>query len=92
MPTISLFYGIAIRMFYNDHAPPHFHAVFAEYEAIISIKSGEIIKGNLPRHARMLVLEWTKLYNDELLSNWERGKKDVRQPFERIPGLDQETH
>lgn len=51
MPTISWFYGIAIRMFYVDHPPPHFQAVYGEHEANIAIASGEVISGHLPRNA-----------------------------------------
>ena len=55
MPTISIFYGIAIRMYFQDHAPPHFHATYAEHEAQIDIATGQIIKGSLPKVARRLV-------------------------------------
>ena len=50
MPTISWFYGIAIRMYFLDHPPPHFQAVYGEYEANIAIATGEVIKGHLPAH------------------------------------------
>ena len=55
MPEISRFYGIIIRMFFLDHLPPHFHAEYAEYKAQVSIESGEVIKGELPRHALRLI-------------------------------------
>ena len=48
MPTISIFYGILIQMFWADHAPAHFHALYSEYEAQIDIKTLKIIKGELP--------------------------------------------
>jgi hypothetical protein len=48
MPTISTFFGIAIRMFFSDHPPPHFHAVYQHYRAVIAIESGAIIGGSLP--------------------------------------------
>ena len=86
MPTISLFYGIAIRMYVRDHAPPHFHAVYAEHEAYIDIASGEIIKGRVPKAARRMVREWCELHRDKLMENWRR--RDTDEPFERIPGLD----
>ena len=57
MPTISLFYGIAIQMFWNDHAPPHFHALYGDFEATISIDTLEVLRGRLPRRALSLVLE-----------------------------------
>jgi len=52
MPTISQFYGILIRMFYDDHAPPHLHAQYGDAKAVIDIAQLEIIEGELPRRAR----------------------------------------
>jgi hypothetical protein len=49
MPTISVFYGIVIQMFWKDHSPPHFHALYAEYEALIDIRTLEVIQGHLPK-------------------------------------------
>ena len=60
MPTISAFYGILIQMFWSDHAPPHFHALDAEHEAVVDIRTPEIIEGGLPRRAMALMLEWRK--------------------------------
>ena len=57
MPTISWFYGIAIRMYVRDHPPPHFHAVYAEHEANVSIDTGVVIEGSLPKAAANLVKE-----------------------------------
>ena len=57
MPTISAFYGILIRMFFNDHSPPHFHAIYSEHEAIINIEGLFISSGHLPRRALELVLD-----------------------------------
>jgi len=48
MPEISRFLGIIIVMYYNDHAPPHFHAKYGDFEAVIAIESGEIVEGRLP--------------------------------------------
>lgn len=56
MPTISLFYGIKITMNYNDHSPPHFHAEYQDYEALVDIVSGAVA-GTMPRRALNLV--WT---------------------------------
>lgn len=72
MPTISSFYGILIQMFWTDHAPPHFHALYAEYEAQINIQTLEIIKGDLPKRALSLVLEWASEHRAELMEDWER--------------------
>ncbi len=71
MPTISAFYGIIIRMFFNEHAPPHFHAQYGEFKASIDIRSLEIVEGKLPRRALELVLDWAELHQAELLENWE---------------------
>jgi hypothetical protein len=57
MPTISIFYGIVIQMFWADHAPPHFHALYAEHEALVDIRTLDVIRGSLPRRALALVLE-----------------------------------
>jgi hypothetical protein len=57
MPEISRFYGIIIRMFYNDHNPPHFHVIYQEDEAIIDIKTLEILEGRLPKRAKSLAIE-----------------------------------
>jgi Domain of unknown function (DUF4160) len=62
MPTISEFYGILIRMFFNDHGPPHFHARYGEFEATIDISTLSLIKGELPRRARDLVEEWAIIH------------------------------
>ncbi len=58
MPEISRFLGIIIAMYYNDHAPPHFHAKYGEREMKVNVKTGEIIEGSLPTRATRLVLEW----------------------------------
>ena len=58
MPTISMFYGLLIQMFWDDHAPPHFHVMYAEYEVSIDIETLKVTKGHMPRRALALVLEW----------------------------------
>ena len=60
MPTISMFYGIVIRMFFDEHAPPHFHAQYGEFKASIDIRSLSLIEGELPRRALVLVLDWAE--------------------------------
>jgi len=70
MPTISAFYGILIQMFWRDHAPPHFHALYAEHEATIDIRTLEVIEGQLPRRALALTLEWAQEHRSELLEDW----------------------
>lgn len=71
MPTISMFYGIMIQMFWGDHAPPHFHAVYGEHEIIVNIRTLEVIKGFMPRRALALVLEWASLHREQLMEDWK---------------------
>ena len=74
MPTISQFFGIVIQMFWRDHAPPHFHALYGEYEAMIDIRTLEVIKGSLPKRAMAMamamVLEWVSQHRVELMEDW----------------------
>jgi len=71
MPTISRFYGILIQMYFGDHAPPHFHALYAEFEALIDIRTFEVIRGDLHGRAMALVLEWAQQHREELGRDWE---------------------
>ena len=75
MPQISYFLGVIIRMFYRDHHPPHFHAVYSNFEAIIDIEKNELISGYLPPRVLGLVTEWTALNQKELMENWERARR-----------------
>jgi hypothetical protein len=72
MPTISMFYGIIIRMYFapGEHNPPHFHAYYNEYKASFSLDSLEIIDGELPRKQKRLVQAWAELHIDELKADW----------------------
>ena len=71
MPTISIFYGIVIQMFWDEHAPPHFHALYTEHEALIDIQTLSVIRGSLPRRALAMVLEWASEHCKELMEDWE---------------------
>ena len=82
MPTICVFYGIVIKMYWNDHAPPHFHVEYSEYRAIYSIQTLEITRGSLPRRAHALVLEWAALHRTELMEDWQLC--DSKQPPKKI--------
>jgi hypothetical protein len=73
MPRIAEFYGIAIYMYFRDHAPPHFHAIYGRYDAEVEITTGDILKGTLPRRAARLVWEWRQEYQHELEENWKPG-------------------
>ena len=74
MPELCRFYGIVIRMFWEDHPPPHFHAIYGTHEALVEIASGEIIAGSLPTGARSLVKQWTELHPDELMHDWNLAR------------------
>ena len=64
MPTVSVFYGILIRMFFNDHPPPHFHARYGEFEATIEIGTLSVLEGTLPSRALHLVQEWGMMHKE----------------------------
>jgi len=81
VPTISRFYGIVIRMYFADHAPPHFHAVYAGEEAVIAITTLEVLRGALPARALRMVREWASMHRDELAANWDR----IQLPDQPIP-------
>lgn len=74
MPEISRFFGIVIKMFFSDHAPPHFHAEYSAHEALIMIETLEVLRGNLPRRALALVLEWAAAHRNELREDWDRAR------------------
>jgi hypothetical protein len=72
MPEISRFFGIVIRMFFDDHPPPHFHADYAGKNARIGLDPISVLENELAARALALVLEWTALHQQELLDNWRR--------------------
>ena len=78
MPTLSVFYGIVIRMYFGDHSPPHFHALYAGHQAQFDIKALRVIKGSLPRQAESLVLTWASAHQSELLEAWEACSKTTQ--------------
>lgn len=85
MPTISTFYGILIQMFWRDHAPPHFHALYAEHEILIDIRTLDILEGTMPRRALALILEWAQEHRAELKEDWDLCARN--QPPNPIPPL-----
>jgi hypothetical protein len=86
MPVVSQFYGISIRMFYNDHSPPHVHAVYRDDELFVGISPINIMKGRAPARVRSMVLEWAALHQQELMDNWQRMRRG--DPPAPIPPLD----
>jgi len=73
MPTISMFFGIIIRIYFalKEHQPPHFHAYYAEHKATVDIQTCEILEGELPKKQKKLVLAWAELHQEELMANWK---------------------
>ena len=70
MPTISMFYGILIRMYYEDHNPPHIHAIYGDNQACYTFE-GVAFKGELPKKQDKLVQAWIEIHKDDLLANWK---------------------
>ena len=85
MPEICRFLGIVIGMFYREHAPPHFHAVYGDFEVTVEIDSG-VVNGHLPTRARALVLEWCALHREELLEEWALAR--AGRPLVRLTPLE----
>ncbi|NJO16829.1 MAG: DUF4160 domain-containing protein [Thioploca sp.] len=81
MPEIARFYGIIIKLFFSDHPPPHFHAIYGEHNAIFNIEILKMIEGDLPHRATQMVLEWASRYQQELLEMWNT------QEFRKLPPL-----
>ena len=83
MPILCRFYGIVIRLYFQqaEHNPPHIHAIYGEYIGAIDIKTGELLEGDLPPRALKLVQEWLKVNRNEVLKIWNT------QNFKKIPPL-----
>ena len=81
MPEIARFYGIIIKLFFGDHPPPHFHAVYGEYVGVFDIKTLEMSEGDLPIRAKKLVLEWAEMNQSELLDMWDKQEFRKLQPL-----------
>jgi hypothetical protein len=86
MPEISRFLGIVITMYYDDHAPPHFHARYGDAKARFDIESIEILSGRLSPRAHRLVQDWGTINRDALMYNWRRAQR--QEPLERSPPLE----
>ena len=81
MPEVARFYGIIIKLFFGDHPPPHFHAVYDEFVGLFDINTLEMFEGDLPNQARKLVREWAEANQAELLDMWNQ------QEFRKLPPL-----
>lgn len=86
MPVVSRFFGILIALYWDDHAPPHFHAKYSGEEAVIDIQTGQVIKGSLSRRTLSLVEEWRKQHIGELMEDWELARQ--RKPLRYIEPLE----
>ena len=85
MPEISRFLGIIIAMYWEDHAPAHFHAKYVEYEIRVNILTG-VVEGKFPKRALRHVLEWYELHKDELIENWKLCQ--INKPLKTIEPLE----
>ena len=73
MPTISMFYGLIIRMYYFDnqrHQKPHIHVHYQETSAVVAIPDGEVLEGKLPRSKQKLVDAWIEIHQEDLMADW----------------------
>ena len=86
MPTISQFYGISIRMYFDDHPPPHFHAYYGSDAAKVDIQTLQVSEGKLGRRTMALVLEWAVEHRQELLEDWRLA--EAHQPLNPITPLE----
>lgn len=83
MPEVSLFYGIRITMYYEDHNPPHFHAEYNGNKVLIEIENATVLKGLFPLKQLKLVLAWSEIHKEELFNNWK-----LIQEYEEINNIE----
>jgi hypothetical protein len=87
MPTLAMFYGIIIRMYYFDnqqHNLPHIHAEYGESRAVFSLVDGELLAGELPKNKRKLVEAWIEIHREELIADWQLAING-QEPFKIDP-------
>ena len=82
MPVITRFYGIIIKIYFNEHGVPHFHAVYGEYNGVFELENLEMIEGDLPGRAIKMIKEWAKGYQGDMLEMWKT------QEFRKLPSLE----
>ncbi len=88
MPTVSIFFGFVVQMYWRDHSPPHVHVWYQGREALVANETGDVIAGSLPKAAVGIIRGWVALRKAELLTNWEHGRR--HEPFNMVPGADAE--
>jgi predicted FMN-binding regulatory protein PaiB len=86
MPTISMFFGIIIRMYFapKEHNPPHIHAYYQDYTATFDIENSELIQGNMPSKQIKLLVAWIEIHREELMANWKLCQNQEK-PFKIEP-------
>lgn len=84
MPTIAKFYGLVIKMYFqqSEHNPPHIHVIYGEYIGVIDLQQKKMIEGDLPTKAQALAIEWTTIHVAELLQIWNTQKFTTLPPLE----------
>ena len=85
VPEISRFFGIVIRMLFNDHSPPHFHAQYGDHEISLQI-DGDGMSGSFPPSWLPLIFEWRDRHRHELMANWDRLRRG--EPARPVAPLD----
>ena len=85
MPEISLFFGIRVTMYYDDHNPPNFHAEYNGQNVLVDIMEGRILNGAFPSRQLKFVLAWTEIHQAELMENWDLARKDL--PLKKVAPL-----
>ena len=84
MPVLSRFYGIIIRMYFqqSEHNPPHIHAIYGEHVAAVDIQNGNVLEGYLPTKALEMVREWISIHKDDLAKIWDTQEFKQLSPLE----------
>ncbi|MEJ2745241.1 MAG: DUF4160 domain-containing protein [bacterium] len=86
MPEICRFFGIVIKMFFDDHNPPYFHAEYGDDSALIDIRNLSVFSGRLSPRVMGLVIEWATLHHQELLADWKRAQ--AQEELQKIPPIE----
>ena len=86
MPTISMFFGIIIRMYFapKEHNPPHIHAYYQDARATFGIQDTALLDGNMPGKQKKIIVAWMEIHKDELLANWQLCQQGEK-PFKIEP-------
>ncbi len=85
MPTVAVFYGIIVRMYFapKEHPPAHIHAYYNDHEVVVGLSPIEVLEGHFPKRQLRLLLAWCELHQEDLLANWQlvmTGEQPVRLP------------